>query len=310
MKIKKILKVAAYATAFTAIYNKSVAILSGCYNRLKSSDGHIFNWDYGKIFYKKIGDGEPIILLHDLNSASSGYEWCKLEEKLAENNTVYTLDLLGCGRSDKPGINYSNFLYVKLLSVFLKEVVGERCTILCSGNSSSFSILGSTFNAQLVKKVICINPASPYGYSHTANFKKKLTDTILSVPIYGTTLYNHYLSQTKLQKLFENKYFFSKSDDIKQHIEYYHEAAHKKLRFARCFLAAEKLNHCILPVKHVLSELKFDFEIIFGQEEEKSKEISEAYQKFNNKIKISFVPNTKHLPHLENADAILQLINE
>lgn len=50
-----------------------------------------------------------MLLLHDLHCASSGREWQYIEDALAQDHTVYTLDLLGCGRSDKPAITYTNF---------------------------------------------------------------------------------------------------------------------------------------------------------------------------------------------------------
>lgn len=307
-KVKNILKFIAYITAFTAIYNKVVAILATGLNVLKSNDGQTFLWEYGKVFYEKKGEGSPVLLLHDLTSASSGYEWSKIADKLAENHTVYIPDLLGCGRSDKPGTSYSNFLYVKFLTTFLKEEIVEPCTIVTSGNSSSFALLGSKFSSDLVKEVICINPANPYGYDQSKTFKDKLINTILSVPIYGTLAYNHYLSQDKIKKLFAENYFYGKSSEIKDHVQAYHEAAHRKLRFARNFLAAENLNYCVLPVKHILSDLTFDVKLIFGAEEEYASEIAEIYKEYNGNISIEFIDEAKHLPHLEKAANILELL--
>lgn len=307
-KIKNLLKIIAYSTAFTAIYNKAVAVLATGMNILKTNKGKYFLWDYGKVYYEKIGEGRPVLLLHDLSSASSGYEWSGIADKLAEDHTVYIPDLLGCGRSEKPGTSYSNFLYVKFLTLFLKEEIGEPCTIITSGNSSSFALLGSNFSSELVKEVICINPANPYGYDQSKRLKSKLIDTILSVPIYGTFVYNHYLSQEKIKRLFEEKYFYNAGDDIINHVHAYHEAAHRKLQYARNFLAAEKLNYCVLPVKHIISDLKFDLKMIFGAEDESASDIAEMYKELNGNISIEFLPETRKLPHLEKTDEVLSLL--
>ena len=56
----------------------------------------------GNIYYTKCGSGKPLLLIHDLHFASSGYEWESIREQLSRSYTVYTLDLLGCGRSEKP----------------------------------------------------------------------------------------------------------------------------------------------------------------------------------------------------------------
>ena len=84
-----------------------------------------YNWKFGEISYTKQGKGTPILLVHDLTTYSSGYEWHKVADKLAEEHTVYSIDLLGCGNSDKPNFLYTNFLYVQLICDFIKNVIGD-----------------------------------------------------------------------------------------------------------------------------------------------------------------------------------------
>lgn len=100
-----------------AIYflNKTLDTAAVRKNLLASAEKEIFSWQFGDIFYTKKGTGTPMLLLHDLHCASSGREWQYIEDTLAKDHTVYTLDLLGCGRSDKPAITYTNFLYVQLI---------------------------------------------------------------------------------------------------------------------------------------------------------------------------------------------------
>ncbi|MCX5884832.1 MAG: alpha/beta fold hydrolase, partial [Proteobacteria bacterium] len=52
------------------------------------------------IHYLKQGEGTPLILVHGF--ACSTYTWRKLIPLLADQYTVYALDLLGFGLSDKP----------------------------------------------------------------------------------------------------------------------------------------------------------------------------------------------------------------
>ena len=89
------------------IYNRVVDSNAERKNALKIDNGHYYKWKEGNIFYTKTGTGEPILLIHDTDSGASGEEWAKVAKKLAKNNTVYTIDLLGCGRSDKPSIQYT-----------------------------------------------------------------------------------------------------------------------------------------------------------------------------------------------------------
>jgi len=94
-----------------AIYflNKTLDTAAVRKNLLASAEKEIFSWQFGDIFYTKKGTGTPMLLLHDLHCASSGREWQYIEDALAQDHTVYTLDLLGCGRSDKPAITYTKW---------------------------------------------------------------------------------------------------------------------------------------------------------------------------------------------------------
>ena len=99
--------------------NKLVYYISTVDNLLDYNKYNYYEWRFGKIAYKKQGTGTPILLIHDLNVGSSFYEWNNIVNHLSKTNTVYTIDLLGCGCSDKPNFTYTNFLYVQMISDLL-----------------------------------------------------------------------------------------------------------------------------------------------------------------------------------------------
>ena len=77
-----------------AIYflNKTLDTAAIRKNLLAATEKEIFSWQFGDIFYTKKGTGTPMLLLHDLHCASSGREWQYIEDTLAQDHTVYTLD--------------------------------------------------------------------------------------------------------------------------------------------------------------------------------------------------------------------------
>ena len=149
-------------TTLTAIsiygINKTISVTSNMKNLLKTDHGKFFNWRYGNIFYTKQGKGTPLLLIHDLNPSSSSYEWEKIRKHLSKKYTVYALDLLGCGRSDKPNMTYSNFLYVQLITDFIKTIIGSKTDIVATGESSSFTLMACNMNPDHFNKIIIINP--------------------------------------------------------------------------------------------------------------------------------------------------------
>lgn len=57
-----------------------------------------------RLFYRRAGDGPPVVLLHGFPETS--YAWRKVLPLLAEHHTVIAPDLRGCGASDRPATGY------------------------------------------------------------------------------------------------------------------------------------------------------------------------------------------------------------
>ena len=109
-KLKSCAILATLGTITIHLINKTLIEMATKDSLLNSSEGNYYDWRFGKIYYRKQGNGKPLLLLHDLDAESSGVEWKKVAAILAEKYTVYTVDLLGCGRSERPDITYTNFL--------------------------------------------------------------------------------------------------------------------------------------------------------------------------------------------------------
>lgn len=78
-------------------------------------------------------------------------------KKLEKQHTVYTIDLLGCGRSEKPYLTYTNYLYVQLITDFVKEVIKDTPTVIATGSSISFVTLAENMtNHYFTKSLLSI----------------------------------------------------------------------------------------------------------------------------------------------------------
>ena len=122
----KLLTLAALTTIAAGVVhvaNRVIVASSQLKEMLDFSNHNYYHWRFGKIYYTKKGKGSPLLLIHDTMPGASGYEWSRVEDQLAQEHTVYTLDLLGCGRSEKAGITYTNFLFVQIICDFIKNVI-------------------------------------------------------------------------------------------------------------------------------------------------------------------------------------------
>ena len=162
---KKIKTVAAIAQATVItihIINKICYSVSTVKNILNSTENNYYEWRFGKIRYTKKGSGTPLLLVHDLSVGSSGYEFHKIIDKLSKQYEVYTIDMLGYGLSDKPNMTYTSFLYVQLLTDFVKTVIGKKTDIIATGDSSSIAVMTCHNNPEVFNRILLINPQSLY----------------------------------------------------------------------------------------------------------------------------------------------------
>ena len=125
---KKFLFLSVATLAGMYAYNQFVASTSTKKNMLPTKNGSYYSWKQGNVFYTKTGTGDPVLLIHDTNSASSSVEWSKISKRLQKKHTVYTMDLLGCGLSDKPGLSYTNYMYVQLIYQRYYKIQNISCS--------------------------------------------------------------------------------------------------------------------------------------------------------------------------------------
>lgn len=130
------------------------------------------------------------LLIHNLTPCSSGYEWNQFQKELLKEHTVYTIDLLGCGRSDKPNLTYTNFLYVQLICDFIKNVIKDKTDIIISGNAGSIALMSALNDDSIIKQIILINPQNLKELYKIPTKRTKTAKFILDMPIIGTMIYN------------------------------------------------------------------------------------------------------------------------
>ncbi len=113
--------------------------------------------DIGKVAYVAEGRGPALILMHSLGFSAD--TWIKVLKPLAQHYTVYALDMLGHGYSDKPPKNYLMEDYAQSVVAFM-EKLGLQKAFVC-GNSIGAMIaleMAATY-PQRVERLILIGCA-------------------------------------------------------------------------------------------------------------------------------------------------------
>ncbi len=296
------------ATVAVHFINHTIATAAQLKQMLHISNDNYFEWRFGNIYYTKKGTGSPILLIHDTLPGASGYEWSKIEDELAIDHTVYTVDLLGCGRSDKSSITYTNFVYVQMISDFIKKIIGQKTDVIASGFSGSFVTMACHNEKELFNKIMLINPPSLTQLKQMPNRKDRLLKAALEIPIFGTLVYHMIVSRDNINNLFIEKMYYNPFHVDNQMADAYYEAAHKGgyyTRFLYSSLAAKYIN---INICHALKALDNSIYIVEGETEPNGKAVTNDYCASNPAIEVSVLKETKHLPHVEAPEAFLEQV--
>lgn len=311
--IKKIAKNAALVSLIffiMLIINKLIFIFSTINKKLYEYNSYYYEWKFGKIHYTIQGNGKPVLCIHSLKNGASSYEFSKIIKSLSKNHTVYALDLIGYGNSEKPKMTYTAYLYVQLLHDFIKDVIQENTDIISSGNSNSFVTMLSLQNSNYIDKLIFINPGKLSVLSKNPTKKNSLFKYLIESPIIGTMIYLFLNSKYYLQLQFKRDYFYNSHNISKKYLKSFYENAHigdanNKFSYASNLCRYNNVNICT-----ALEQINNSIFIIQGSERLDSyEEIINEYKKTNPSIESSVIYKTKEFPHIEKPKAVLEVLS-
>lgn len=306
-KLLTLLTLSAGAAAATALINRAIQLSAVSKHILGDHNSLCYKWRLGTIHYTKLGSGKPILLIHDLSPASSSYEWSEAARQLSQDHTVYSIDLLGYGRSEKPNLTYTNYLYVQLLSDFIKSEIGHRTDIVATGASASLAIMACSNSPELFDQLILVNPESILSSSLIPGQNAKLYKFILDLPLVGTLIYHISCSRKNIAKDFSSHYFYNPYSVTSTMISAYHESAHLG-DSPKSVYASVKCSYMKCNIINALKKIDNSIYLIGGGALEEMEDCMEEYRLYNPAIESTVIPHTRLLPQLEDPAAVCECI--
>ncbi len=306
--LKKFIAFAACTTAGIYCANRIINYTATLKNLLGSNNGEYYNWKNGDIYYTVQGQGTPVLLIHDLNPASSSAEWSMIMKRLEKNHKVYCIDLLGCGRSDKPVITYTNYLYVQLLHDFIKDIIQEKATVVATGCSASFSIMNDIMNTDDIEKLIIINPEELSELMPSTGKLKNLYKHILDFPIFGTFLYNMEMNEKNITNTLQTRYYSDTKSVPSKISDMYFEGAHLENEKGRHLLSSIRAGYTSVNVERAIAKIS-NLTIIGSKERKNNIDIIDEYTKHNFKTDSITISGSKYLPQLEVPEKFCDILN-
>lgn len=299
----------AIAVGSIHMVNRFIDMTAEMKNILKSQNGNYYDWKNGKIYYSKRGSGSPVLLIHELNPISSSYEWCRFIKKLEKNHTVYAIDLLGCGRSDKPYLTYTSYLYVQLITDFIHNVIQEKPDIITTGRSVSFAILAQHMEKNLIKRIIAINPPAMSEFEQTPDKFSSIRKILIELPIIGTFIYNIRTHENNIAKELRNVYFHKSQLVSSKMLDAYYESAHMSGSHGKYLLASMEGHYTNNSIAHALKAIEIPLYIIQSRTIQDAVHTTDFYAKNNDQTEITYLSNAGLTPQLEVPDKLLSVVD-
>ncbi len=158
-----------------------------------------WTWRGYDIFATELGSGPPIVLVHGIYAGASSYEFRRLAPLLAHGHRVIAFDLLGCGLSEMPDLDYSGELFVEQIVDAVGALTNEPCTLIASSMGGAFAIVAASRMPDRVARLVVLCPT---GLGGVLDGPPKPAQTAIRVlfrsPVAGEAAFNALASPPSL----------------------------------------------------------------------------------------------------------------
>ena len=128
--------------------------------------------------YLRSGSGPALVLLHGLLGYS--FSWRFAMPALSRQHTVYAVDMLGSGFSDKPpGIDYSLNASAQRLIRFLHGAGIESCDLLGTSHGGAVAMRAAALAPGRVRRLVLVAPVNPWS-AHGKRLALALSNSMVS----------------------------------------------------------------------------------------------------------------------------------
>lgn len=104
-----------------------------------------------RLYYEKIGEGNPLILLH--GNEENHFIFDEAVEKLKKYYTVYTIDSRGHGQSDKVNVYHYQDM-ANDIKEFIKELDLKHVTLMGSSDGAIIGLIVASDEPELIENLI------------------------------------------------------------------------------------------------------------------------------------------------------------
>ena len=224
---------------------------------------HRYAWELGDVVFQRLGEGDPLLLLHSFGPGHDSIEWRGAAEPLAEKHQVFAPDLPGWGRSGRPSLDYDAELYIDFVIDFLIDLVRRRAVIVASGLSAAYAVQVAVDRPELVRGLVLVCPAGIDLAGDEPDLKDAVIHRLLRLPVVGTSALNVYSSRSGIEHHLSHDVYADAGQVDEELVDHYWKSSHEV--GSRAALAAYLSGYLNHRVTKALARLACPVLVVWGR---------------------------------------------
>ena len=263
-----------------------------------------WTWRGYDIFVTQAGEGLPVLLVHGIYAGASSYEFRRLFPLLAQHYRVTAIDLLGCGLSEKPNLEYSPELFVEQIVDAIGELCGDHTVIVASALGAAFAIRAATRLSDALLALVAITPTGLSGVLDREFAPFHPATAVVRSPLLGEAAFNLLVSRPSIRWFMERLAYADTASVTPDVIDHYYAVGHQ--RGAR-YVPAAFIGHALdVDVARDLPFVEVPLLLVWGERAPRTNPVGNAaeFQKLAKDSTLATFAHSGMLPHEEESDAV------
>jgi pimeloyl-ACP methyl ester carboxylesterase len=254
----------------------------------------------------------PLILLHGFG-ASIGH-WRHNLEVLGNYHTVYALDMLGFGASEKAPTNYSVTLWVEQVYDFWQTFIRQPVILIGNSIGSLISLVAAAIHPDMVKGIVMMSLPDPslelealptFFHPVIRGIKSVIASPLLLKPLFQV------VRKPEVLKRWAGL-AYSNPEAITDELIDILAAPPQDRGSTRAFIALFKssIGSEFSPsVKKILPNLTIPMLLIWGSKDKfVPPKLASEFAQYNEKLEVLYLEDVGHCPHDEAPEKVNQVI--
>jgi pimeloyl-ACP methyl ester carboxylesterase len=286
------------AIGIPALFNAAIARRARRVDSTLWGRRHRYAWELGDVVFQRLGEGDPVVLLHSFGPGHDAIEWRSAAERLAERAQVFAPDLPGWGRSERPALDYDAELYIDFVIDFLIDLVRRRAVLVASGLSAAYAVQVAVDRPELVRALILVCPVGIDLAGDEPDIKDAVIHRLLRLPVVGTSALNVYASRNGVAAHLKKELYAQPELVTEAMVDHYWKGAHE--HGSRAALAAYLSGYLNHRATSALARLACPTLVVWGRQAKSPPvESSDLWMQRLPEAELEVIENAGVLPHDE-----------